>query len=187
MSSSIDFASLCAESRALAGLTDADVALLHDLGPRFVPHLDAVTDRFYAALGAVPRTAAFIEGRVDALKKTHRAWLESLFTRAVDTEYTQWMHHVGSVHVRVNLPVEFMTSGMTLVQRELLLLAASTEGLDVATRDRVPAAIASICGFCQLVMQKSYASDRLAEELEKFLKITGMSHKLFENLAAAYK
>jgi hypothetical protein len=36
-------------------------------------------------------------------------------------------------------------------------------------------------------MQESYQSSSLAEELERFLIITGMSRLLFDNLAKAYR
>jgi hypothetical protein len=36
-------------------------------------------------------------------------------------------------------------------------------------------------------MQESYQSSLLAQELDKFMAITGISRALFNNLAAAYK
>jgi len=36
-------------------------------------------------------------------------------------------------------------------------------------------------------MQESYQAGSLAQELEKFLSISGMSRTLFDNLAKAYK
>jgi hypothetical protein len=186
MSDTLDFRHMCDESKQLSGMTAQDEVILRDLAGMIVPTLDGVTDRFYTILGQVPRTAAFIEGRVELLKKTHRAWLESLFTRQLDAEYTQWMYHIGSVHVRVQLPVEFMTAGMSLVLRELLVLIGESS-LDAAAKTRASAAIGSVCGFSQLVMQKSYDTGKLAGEVERVLKITGISRKLFDNLAAAYK
>ena len=53
--------------------------------------------------------------------------------------------------------------------------------------NKATAAVNSVLGFTLMVMQQSYESSRLAEELEKFLKITGMSRILFDNLASAYK
>lgn len=186
MSDALDFQQLCEEAKLLTGLSAQDEATLRELAGLIVPALDGVTDRFYTVLGEVPRTAAVIEGRVEVLKKTHRAWLESLFTRNVDAEYTQWMYHIGSVHVRVNLPVEFMTAGMSLVLRELLVLVGGSS-LDAEAKTRAGAAISCVCGFSQLVMQKSYDTGKLAGEVERVLKITGISRKLFDNLAAAYK
>lgn len=186
MSDTLDFRQLSDEAKLLSGLTAEDEATLRDLAGLIVPALDGVTDRFYTVLGNVPRTATFIEGRVEVLKKTHRAWLETLFTRNLDADYAQWMYQIGLVHVRVNLPVEFMTSGMSLVLRELLALVGGSS-MDTEAKTRANAAIGSVCGFSQLVMQKSYDSGKLAGEVERVLKITGISRKLFDNLAAAYK
>ncbi len=87
--SNLDFNQLCAESKQLVGLTPEDEALLRELATLIVPELDVVTERFYTVLGSTPRTAAFIEGRVESLKKTHRLWLESLFTKPLDATYAQ--------------------------------------------------------------------------------------------------
>lgn len=186
MSDALDFQQMCDESKQLSGLSTQDEVTLRDLAGLIVPALDGVTDRFYTTLGEVPRTAAFIDGRVEVLKSTHRVWLESLFTRSLDAEYTQWMYHIGSVHVRVQLPVEFMTAGMSLVLRELLLLVGRSS-LDADAKTRANAAIGAVCGFSQLVMQKSYDTGKLAGEVERVLNITGISRKLFDNLAAAYR
>lgn len=187
MSDELDFAGICEESKKLAGLSAEDEVLLKELGSAIVPALDGVTERFYAVLLSIPRTAAFLDGRVDILKKAHRAWLESLFTQNLDAKYTEWMYHIGAVHVKVNLPVEFMTTGMTLILRELTSLVCAGESMSLERKGKAVAAVGSVCGFSQLVMQKSYDSGKLASELEKFLKITGMSRALFDNLASAYR
>lgn len=187
MNNNIDFDQLCAEARQLVGLSSADEATLRELAPILTPALDQVTDRFYAILGSQPRTAGFIVGRTDSLRKTHRAWLESLFTSTIDASYARWMHDIGSVHVRVNLPVEFMSSAMAVVQRELTALVAGNDALEAGLRARACAAISSACGFCELLMQKSFAVDRSADELERYLRITGVSRQLYEKLSAAFK
>lgn len=187
MSKESDFTQLCNEARQLVGLTTADEAALREIAPVLIPALDQVTDRFYAILGAQARTAGFIVGRTESLRKTHRAWLESLFTSAIDADYARWMHDIGSVHVRVNLPVEFMSSAMAVVQRELTALVAGNDALEAGLRARACAAISSACGFCELLMQKSFAIDRSADELERYLRITGVSRPLYEKLSAAFR
>ncbi|MDM1696493.1 hypothetical protein HX099_07440 [Thiopseudomonas alkaliphila] len=183
---SVDFNEVCEESKKLVHLTAEGEALIRQIEPKIIPHLDRVTNRFYEVLQDVPSTAALLEGRVEHLKKTHRQWLESLFTQEIDAKYTQWMHHIGEVHVKVKLPVEFMTSGMALIQQELLEVLAKESSLDAETRLAASKAMIALCGFSQLVMQKSYSEDTLRGELERFLTITGMSRALFNNLAAAF-
>lgn len=182
----LDFSVVCAEGKRLVNLTPEDEAIIQELAPLIIPHLDAVTESFYSTLLAVPATAQLLEGRVDNLRRTHRAWLESLFTQQIDARYTEWMSHIGSVHVKVRLPVEFMTSGTTLIQRELVSLVHSFNSLDMDKKSQAAKAILSLCGFSQLIMQKSYSEDTLQEELARFLTITGMSRKLFDNLASAF-
>lgn len=187
MDDSLDFAALCEEGRALVGLSPADEALLRDILPLIGPELDKVTERFYARLMSTPRTARFLEGRVEGLRKTHRAWLNTLFTGQFDAEYTRWMYQIGLVHSQVALPVEFMSASMALVQRELTALVAGTNRLDADMRGRGCAAISSACGFCQLIMERSYALDQRESELERYLRITGVSRALYEKLSAAFK
>jgi hypothetical protein len=119
------------------------------------------------------------------LKKTHRRWLESLFTGPFDANFTQAMYRVGEVHVEAKLPVEFMAGAMTLIVSELISLI--TAHYPRGASGELLAAINAVAGFSLLTMQKSYQSASLAEELEKFLKITGMSRVLFNKLAASYK
>lgn len=186
---SIDFHKICKESKELVQFTPESERLINKAGPIVIPYLDNVTNKFYDVLLRVPATAKLLEGRVDSLKRTHRAWLESLFTQTIDEDYTQWMHHVGEVHVNVELPVEFMTSGMTLIQMELLEIILNDESLETDERLKISQAIIALCGFSQLVMQKSYSEDtlrRIDAELDRFLAITGMSKVLFENLASAF-
>jgi truncated hemoglobin YjbI len=45
----------------------------------FAAHGAAITDQFYQRLAANPEQARMIEGRVDALKRTHNRWMSELF------------------------------------------------------------------------------------------------------------
>lgn len=184
--SNIDYVELTRYAKSFTGLTPDKEALLQQLGPAVVPGLSEVTDKFYATLQQIPKAAVFLEGRVEHLKRTHAKWLESLFTGPYDDQYAQKMYEVGNVHVKVNLPVEFMSGGMTLIQSELLPVLARACDNDAGRLAAAASAVTSIVGFSLLVMQESYQTGKLAEELEKFLAISGMSRTLFNNLAAAY-
>jgi truncated hemoglobin YjbI len=182
-----DFEALTQYAKAFTGLTPEREALLMEVGPAIQPSLPAVTDEFYATLELIPKARAVIEGRVDSLKQTHLKWMEGLFTGPYDASYTAAMYHVGDVHVKVKLPVEFMAAGMTLISNALLPVVTSACGTDHERCVKVTSAVSSILGFSLMVMQESYQSSSLAKELEKFLAITGMSRTLFDNLASAYK
>lgn len=182
-----DFEKLTVYSKSFSGLTPEKEALLVEAGEVIKPHLNTVTDEFYQLLQTIPETSAFLDGRVESLKKTHSLWMESLFTGPFDKDFTARMFKVGDVHVKVKLPVEFMAGAMTLVNNRLFTLIVETFGDDKQRCADVITAVNAVTGFSLLVMQQSYQASSLAEELEKFLKISGMSRTLFTNLALAYK
>ncbi len=185
--SEIDYAALAEHGKGYAGFTAEDEALLLAEGAKVVPYLGQVTDGFYNDLAKIPAAQPFLEGRLESLKKTHQAWLERVFTGSYDADFAQFMHHVGEVHVRVKLPVEFMSSGTVLINSHLVPVLAELYADDAAKLGKMMRAVNSVTGFCLIIMQESYQTSLLAEELERFLAITGMSRALFDNLASAYR
>ncbi len=182
-----DYNQLTQYAKKFTGLTPELEAVLKDIGPQIIPRLKDITEDFYGQLTTIPEAKVFVEGRVDALKATHIKWMEGLFSGDLDTSYTEHMYNVGSVHVKVNLPVEFMSGGMTLINNRLIALVVELFGDDSARCQQILTAISAVTGFSLITMQQSYQEATLAEELEKFLKISGMSKALFKNLADAYK
>lgn len=186
MSMSQDLEKLTVYGKSFSGLTPELEALLVEVKDQIKPCLATVTDEFYQQLQLIPETATFLEGRIDNLKKTHALWMESLFTGPFDKDFTARMFRVGDVHVKVKLPVEFMAGAMTLINNRLYALIIETFGDDKKRCAQILTAVSAITGFALMVMQQSYQESTLAEELEKFLKISGMSRALFTNLALAY-
>lgn len=182
-----DFERLTEYAKAFTGLTEEYEVLLKEIAPQITPLLNTVTDGFYAQLGLIPETKPFLDGRVDALRAAHTLWLEGLFTRDFDKNYTVGMYKVGDVHVKVKLPVEFMSGGMALINGQFIPLVIDLFGDDSEKCKKVLLAINAVTGFSLLTMQQSYQESSIAAELERFLKISGMSKVLFSNLAAAYK
>ncbi|MGV6808641.1 MAG: protoglobin domain-containing protein [bacterium] len=184
--SSPDFTALNAYAKAFARLDDEKIQTLHELNASIQTYLPDVTEQFYAHLVTIEQAKPFLEGRIEHLKKTHLAWTNSLFTSDFDEKYTAFMYHVGDVHVQVELPIEFMSAGTTLIQEGLIKAVLTLCPDDAARQTQYLAAINAALGFSLVTMQESYQSSSLAGELEKFLKITGMSRRLFDNLARAY-
>lgn len=182
----IDFETLALYAKSFAGLTPERERLLVEIGPAISPTLPAITEAFYGTLATIPATAPFLEGRLDLLKQTHLRWLRGLFSGPFDVNYAKAMYKVGHVHVKVNLPVEFMAGGMALIGDRLIAEIEKLYRGDEATRVAALGAVNAILGFSLVIMQQSFQNSSLHEELEKFLKITGMSRNLFNNLAAAY-
>lgn len=174
-------------TKQFTGLTPEMESILTGLFDLIQPHLPSITESFYSVLQEIPKAQPFLEGRVDALKQTHMQWLEQLFSGPFDVNYVKAMYNVGDVHVKVNLPVEFMAGAMTLVGTRINEMLGDQLQNDPPRLKQSITAVNAVLGFTLMVMQQSYESSRLAEELEKFLKITGMSRTLFDNLASAYK
>jgi len=183
----VDFAILTSYCKAFCGLTPEREALLKEVSAEVGPHLEQVTESFYAELAQIPTAQPFLEGRIDALKQTHLVWLQSLFTADFDEAYTSQIYHVGDVHVKVKLPVEFMAGAMAQIQQHIVPIVVGLYGHDPLKLSAVLGAIMAVLGFNLQVMQESYQASSLSQELMKFLKITGMSRRLFDNLAAAYR
>ncbi len=184
--SQVDFVALCQRSKACCGFDAEDEQILLSDGHKLLPHLSKVTDQFYTELQQIPAAAPFLEGRVEALKATHKAWLESVFTGPYDAHFAARMHHVGEVHVRVKLPVEFMSSGTLLIKKHLVPILTQVYSDDALKLGQMMKAVNAVTGFCLIIMQESYQSSLLAQELDKFMAITGISRALFNNLASAY-
>ena len=185
--SNADMQTLCDYARQFSGLTDEKIRILHQLYGDIQPHLATVTDAFYTRLTTIPKANAFLEGRTAQLKPIHVAWLNELFTSNFDVDYTQRIYKVGYVHVKVKLPVEFMSGAMSIIQGELTPIILANYAGQTELQAQALNAVNAAIGFSSLVMQESYQSSSLAEELERFLFITGMSRMLFDNLAKAYR
>lgn len=185
--SQIDFAALCQRGKACSGFDAEDEQILLAEGGKLQPYLSAVTEQFYVELQQIPAAAPFLEGRVEALKSTHKAWLETVFSGPYDEAFAARMHHVGEVHVKVKLPVEFMSSGTLLIKKHLVPILTQMFADDVVMLGKMMKAVNAVTGFCLIIMQESYQSSLLAQELDKFMAITGISRALFNNLASAYK
>jgi hypothetical protein len=71
------------EIKDFIGFTDEDVASLQAIAPIFAAHGAAITDMFYVKLARDPEQRKLIEGRVDALKRTHNRWMSGAVRRRV--------------------------------------------------------------------------------------------------------
>lgn len=180
-----DIPELTRYGKQFTGLTEDKENLLLSIKDEFSPHLVNITENFYTSLEAVPEAKQFIEGKTDSLKQTHIKWMHNVFSGPYDDSYTEAMYKVGDVHVKVGLPVEFMSGGITLITNELNLAVFELHKDDMDNAIKIISAINSIMGFSLFVMQKSYHAS-VGEALDKFLHITGMSKALFEKLASTF-
>lgn len=180
-----DFPELTRYAKMFSNLTQDKENILRSVKDEISPHLAQVTNNFYATLQQIPEALPYLEGRIEALKQTHTKWMHDIFTGPYDEAYTEAMYNVGEVHVKVNLPVEFMSGGITLICDELYKIVFEIRRDDLQSAQQIICAINSIMGFSLFVMQKSYHAS-VSEALDKFLLITGMSKALFEKLASTF-
>jgi len=180
-----DFFELTRYAKQFSGLTAEKENVLLSIKDEVSPLLSKVTDNFYDAMNDIPESASYLEGRITGLKQTHLDWMTSIFTGPYNEKYTESMYDVGDIHVRVNLPVEFMSGGITLICNELYKIIFDKYGEDSIKTHSIISAINSALGFSLFVMQKSYNAS-VDAALDKFLLITGMSAALFEKLASSF-
>ncbi len=181
--SEIDFSALSEQAKAYAGFEAEDEALLVAEAARLEPHLERITDAFYTELQTIPEAAPFLEGRIDALKTTHTAWLRKIFHGPYDADFAAYMHQVGVVHVQVKLPEKFMTSGIGLINKHLIPLLPEMYPGDALRIGALLKALNAATSYCLLIMLESYRG----HELERFMEVTGISRVLYNNLSAAYR
>lgn len=157
---------------------EADAAALRSLRPLFEAHGAAITDDFYVLLGDNPDTARRIEGRIDALKATHRQWMLELFDGEYGEAYLERRLRIGQAHVRIGLPPEFVEGVMSFIR------TAGTELIDRASDgDRLAQkrALLKILDLDLIVINLAYGEERL----DRISRVTGMRRALIENLVKA--
>lgn len=177
-------------AKAFSGLTPELEDYLKEIAPEITPHLQTVTNSFYNTLSAIPTAAKYLDGRIDKLKDTHLSWLIGLFTRSIDAEFAQSMYKVGETHFKISLPVEFMVGSMALLNDEFTRLVFKVFDDNPAKCAKILRAIDAVSALSLMLMlmkmEQCYRESTIAEELERFLTISGMSRTLFTNLANAY-
>lgn len=180
-----DLKELTCYAKKFSALTPEKEAILKEIQGDINPHIKNITNNFYLVLQSIPEAKPFLQNKVDHLKRTHNTWMHSLFTGVYDESYTEKLYRVGDIHVKVDLPVEFMSGGITLVGNELFKIVCGIYEGDTQKIKTTTSAINSILGFSLFIMQKSYHAS-VGEALERFLLITGMSRSLYNKLASTF-
>lgn len=182
-----DYEALCNDARTFAQLDEAKIRTLNTIAVDVSPKLAEVTDMFYQHLLSIPRVQPFLNNRVDSLQISHEEWLQGLFLAQFDAAYTRSIYSLGGIHGEIQLPAEFMSGAMSIIQGYLIRLLREVYAEQPEILLESLLAINAALGFSLYIMQEAYQSSSLDNELERFLAITGMSRSLFENLAKAYR
>ncbi|MEZ4468482.1 MAG: protoglobin domain-containing protein [bacterium] len=164
-------------AKDFVGFTAQDAAQLVELGSLIADHGGTVTDYFYEVLGRVPETAKVIEGRVDALKRTHGVYMRQLVAGDYGEAYFESRIKVGKVHVVQGIEPHWVEAVMSIIRTQLIGLI-SEHYADAAERAAKSQALLRICDLDLLLINFAYAEERL----DRLSKFTGMGRRLIENV-----
>lgn len=156
---------------------DLDATRLHALDPIVQKHGGDITDAFYDTLGETEETAGIIDGRVDALKKTHRRYLGELTAGDYGEAYFDSRARIGQVHVQMGIDPRFVEGVMSTI-RTGMLAALATELDDPVELAAHTSSFIKICDLDLAIINLAYGEERL----DRFSEFTGMSRRLIENV-----
>lgn len=163
--------------KSFVDFNDADVANLKALAPLVESEGKAITDHFYETLGAVPETAKIIEGRVEALKSTHRRYMGEMVAGEYGESYFESRSKVGQVHVKMGIDPRFVEGVMSVIRTGILAALAESTG-DAADLAAKAGSFIKLCDLDLAIINLAYNEERL----DKFSEFTGMSRRLIENV-----
>jgi len=147
------------EMKHFVGFSEEDAELLTSLYPRIRARLPEVVDRFYATLSDQPALRPILHdrpGRIEDLKKTLRGWLTSLFGGQYGEAYFHERCRIGQAHVRVQLPQQYMFTGMNVIRVALIEIM---HALEPRPHTRAFAAVHKILDLDLAIMNQTYRED----------------------------
>lgn len=153
-----------------------DAANLKRLAPVFADAGPGITDAFYDVLGTFDETKALVEGRVEALKRTHARWMSELFQGEYGETYFQNRMQIGMVHVKVGLPPWYVEGVMSLIRAKGYEAIAASLG--AAEAGPLYESLLKLLDLDLMIINLAYAEERL----DRVSAFTGMSRKLIENV-----
>lgn len=168
--------------KRLVNLTDEYETQLAKLTAVVMPNVDQIVERVYSAVSYVASMHMLDNHAQQQLIGSYKLLVGMLFqgmSNSIDHE----MNGLGQQYARQGIPVEFITSVMALVHQELLDIITQSEVLTPFDKIQSNQAITAVIGYCQMHIQQAYSQASLHNELARFLKVTGISRRLFDNLA----
>lgn len=170
------------EIKDFIGFTDDDVASLRAIAPIFAVSGAAITDMFYVKLERDPEQRKLIEGRVEALKRTHNRWMAELFAGEYGEAYFNDRWRIGMAHVRVGVRPWWVEAVTSFLRTEGLGLL-TVEIADPTQRIRSAKAMVKILDIDLMIINLAYSQ----ETVDRLSQFTGMSRKLIERCVVQKK
>lgn len=163
------------EMKRFVNFNEEDAANLKLLRPVFEKHGQSLTDGFYDTLARFPETAGIIEGRVEALKKTHGTWMLELFGGEYGEAYFNSRMKIGTIHVKVGISPYFVEGVMDVIRTGGM--AAIFAELDKDTALKGAQSLLKVLDLDLMIINVAYSEERLG----RLTAFTGFSRKLIEN------
>ena len=97
-------------------ITDADLELVRTFGEKFKPEVETYVDEIYDWLRPQPFFASFFtdERLVEKTQGLQADYWRQFFDANVDDAYIEARRHVGSVHARIELPLDLYMTAMNV-------------------------------------------------------------------------
>lgn len=169
------------------GFTADDTRVLNEFHPAAIEHLEGFARHFYDAIERHPGARASITGgsaQIERLKSTLAEWMSSCLLGPHDEVYYERRARIGRMHVRIDLPQQYMFTAMNLIRVDFARLVESTYSDDRARRARVLEALDRVFDLELAIMLRTYQQDsedrlRRKERLATVGQIAGsIGHEL---------
>ena len=137
------------------GFTEEDQAVIKSLRGLMRPLLPSLTARFYKVLLADPQMAPYVQNRVEMLKQTHQAWLESLFEGDYGPSFVRRQQEIGEAHTRANIPPFYFAASMAFLRAAFPpLLTANIAS--PAEQAQAGSSLLRLLDLCQYLIDPKY-------------------------------
>lgn len=147
----------------IGGICRENLNALAEVFPLIEAKLPQLTDEFYRLLQDDAQTAPYLEGRIDALKSTHLAWMRDICSGVYDDAFIRRQEHIGEVHVKAHVPPHFVAASMSHLRAAIPLLIQQ-EVNDQAKAGQAVKALLQILDLCHYLIDRKY-SETLMDNL----------------------
>jgi len=148
--------------KAYVGVTAEAEELLKQMHPIVVPHLDRITEDFYATIQQHPPASGSITGgeaQIARLKATLRRWLEEMLLGPLDQAYLERRARIGRVHVQIGLPQSYMFTAMNRIRVQVAEVIGAALKDAPARRDQTLMALHQVIDIELAIMLETYRED----------------------------
>jgi signal transduction histidine kinase len=137
-------------------LTESDLLVLSHHRDFFISKKGEFAEFFYEFFYEIPETHILLEhfGKSDVMKLTWATWFERLFRENLDSDFVNYLWHIGLKHVEINLDQRFAGLGFSLVRRFCHHLALDSFPPQVAVE--ILPVVDKLVDSCSLVETSAY-------------------------------